>query len=175
MLDHNKIMHDRITRNKVALILYSPSCGRLCVHKVHIWMGRMEECICVCSIFIDSVFSTTTNTLLDSHILACEEEWRRLAQSAAESRLLSPGMQGLTAQQLRTPTTPLGAPLILSPRMSVPTTAASLLSASAPPTIEHPGLIYATPYGDYTNYAALTGNPLALTEYADHSGGLFAR
>lgn len=110
----------------------------------------------------------------DSHILACEEEWRRLAQSAAESRLMSPGMQGLTAQQLRTPTTPLGAPLILSPRMSVPTTAASLLSASAPPTIEHPGLIYATPYGDYTNYAALTGNPL-LTEYADHSGGLFAR
>lgn len=110
----------------------------------------------------------------DSHILACEEEWRRLAQSAAESRLLSPGMQGLTAQQLRSPTTPLGAPLILSPRMSVPTTAASLLSASAPPTIEHPGLIYASPYGDYTNYAALTGNPL-LTEYADHSGGLFAR
>lgn len=110
----------------------------------------------------------------DSHILACEEEWRRLAQSAAESRLLSPGMQGLSAQQLRQPQTPLGAPLILSPRMSVPTTAASLLSASQPPTIEHPGLIYATPYGDYTNYAALTGNPL-LTEYADHSGGLFAR
>lgn len=111
---------------------------------------------------------------LDSHILACEEEWRRLAQSAAESRLLSPGMPGLTAQQLRSPATPLGAPLILSPRMSVPTTGASLLSASAPPTMEHPGLIYATPYGDYTNYAALTGNPL-LTDYADHSGGLFAR
>lgn len=110
--------------------------------------------------------------LLDSHLLACEEEWRRLAQ-AAESRLLSPGMQGLTAQPLRTQGTPLGAPLILSPRMSVPTTAASLLSASQQ-TMEHPGLIYATPYGDYTNYAALTGNPL-LTEYADHSGGLFAR
>lgn len=118
--------------------------------------------------------SLNPKIFLDSHILACEEEWRRLAQSAAESRLLSPGMQGLTAQQLRTQTTPLGAPLILSPRMSVPTTAASLLSASAPPTMEHPGLIYATPYGDYTNYAALTGNPL-LTEYADHSGGLFAR
>lgn len=110
---------------------------------------------------------------LDSHILACEEEWRRLAQSAAESRLLSPGMQTLTAQPMRTQTTPLGAPLILSPRMSVPTTAASLLSASQQ-TMEHPGLIYATPYGDYTNYAALAGNPL-LTEYADHSGGLFAR
>lgn len=110
---------------------------------------------------------------IDSHILACEEEWRRLAQ-AAESRLMSPGMQGLTAQQIRSPTTPLGAPLILSPRMSVPTTAASLLSASAPPTMEHPGLIYASPYGDYTNYAALTGNPL-LADYADHSGRLFAR
>lgn len=97
-----------------------------------------------------------------------------MAATAAESRLLSPSMPGLTAQQLRQPTTPLGAPLILSPRMSVPTTAASLLSASAPPTMEHPGLIYATPYGDFTNYAALAGNPL-LTEYADHSGGLFAR
>ncbi|XP_031619620.1 protein held out wings [Contarinia nasturtii] len=116
--------------------------------------------------------SSTKISTTDSHILACEEEWRRLAQSAAESRLLSPGMQGITAQQLRSQTTPLGAPLILSPRMSVPTTAASLLSASAPPTIEHPGLIYATPYGDYTNYAALTGNPL-LTEYADHSVGRY--
>lgn len=110
----------------------------------------------------------------DAHILACEEDWRRLAQSAAESRLMSPGMQGLGGQQLRTSGTPLGAPLILSPRMSVPTTGASLISASAPPTMEHPGLIYASPYGDYTNFAALAGNPL-LTEYADHSGGLFAR
>lgn len=110
----------------------------------------------------------------DAHILACEEDWRRLAQSAAESRLLSPGIQGLAAQPLRASATPLGAPLILSPRMSVPTTAASLMSASAPPTMDHPGLIYATPYGDYSNFAALTGNPL-LTEYADHSGGLFAR
>jgi len=116
--------------------------------------------------------SSAKATVADSHILACEEEWRRLAQSAAESRLLSPGMPGLTAQPLRTPATPLGAPLILSPRMSVPTTGASLLSASAPPTMEHPGLIYAAPYGDYTNYAALTGNPL-LTDYADHSVGRF--
>lgn len=120
------------------------------------------------------VFKPILIHLLDAHILACEEDWRRLAQSAAESRLLSPGMQGLAAQPLRTSATPLGAPLILSPRMSVPTTAASLISASAPPTMEHPGLIYASPYGDYTNFAALTGNPL-LTEYADHSGGLFAR
>lgn len=107
-------------------------------------------------------------------IPACEEEWRRVAAAAAaESRLLSPAMPGL-APQLRAPTAPLGPPLIISPRMSVPTTAASLLSGSAPPTID-PGLIYATPYGDYTNYAALAaGNPL-LTEYADHSGGLFAR
>lgn len=112
---------------------------------------------------------------LDYHKTACEEEWRRVAQAAAaaDSRLLSPGMPGLAQTPLRTQTTPLGAPLILSPRMSVPTSAASLLSGSGPPTMEH-GLIYATPYTDYTNYAALTGNPL-LTEYADHSGGLFAR
>lgn len=103
-----------------------------------------------------------------------EEEWRRVAAVAAETRLLSPAMPGLTAQQLRQPSTPLGAPLILSPRMSVPTTAASILSGSGPPNMEHAGLIYATPYGDYTNYAALAGNPL-LTDYADHSGGLFVR
>lgn len=69
---------------------------------------------------------------------------------------------------------PLGAPLILSPRMSVPTTAASLLSSQQ--TLDHSGLIYAAaPFTDYTNYAALAaGNPL-LTDYADHTGGLFAR
>lgn len=97
---------------------------------------------------------------------------------AAESRMLSPAMPGLTAQQFnsRSPQTPLGAPLILSPRMSVPTTAASMLSGSGPPTMEHAGLIYATPYGDYTNYAALAaaGNPL-LTDYTDHSGALYGR
>jgi protein quaking len=101
---------------------------------------------------------------------ACEEEWRRAAQAVAETRLLSPSMPGLGSAPLRTPA-PLGPPLILSPRMSVPTTAASLLSGSAPPTIDHHGLIYASPYGDYTNYAALAGNPL-LTDYADHSGAL---
>ncbi|EEZ99237.2 held out wings [Tribolium castaneum] len=93
---------------------------------------------------------------------ACDEEWRRVAAAAAETqRLLSPAIPGL-ATPLRTPATPLGAPLILSPR--------SLLSPGDP----H-GLIY-TPYADYTNYAALAASPL-LTEYAtaDHSGGLFAR
>lgn len=104
---------------------------------------------------------------------ACEEEWRRLAASAAaETRLLSPGMQPMPNQIRATQGTPLGAPLILSPRMSVPTTAASLLSASQP-TLDHSGLIYAAaPFtADYTNYAALAaGNPL-LTDYADHTVG----
>lgn len=113
-------------------------------------------------------------------ISVCDEEWRRVAVAAAAEtqRLLSPGIPGL-ATPLRTPATPLGAPLILSPRMSVPTTAASILNGSAPPgSLLSPGdthgLIY-TPYTDY-NYAALAASPL-LTEYAaaDHSGGLFAR
>lgn len=107
---------------------------------------------------------------------ACEEEWRRVVAASAENRLLTPALPGL-AQQIRAPTAaPLGAPLILSQRMTVPTTAASLLSGQpAPNAFENTahGMIFA-PYGDYANYAALTGNPL-LTEYADHSGGLFAR
>lgn len=114
-------------------------------------------------------------------ISACDEEWRRVAAAAAETqRLLSPAIPGLATTPLRTAATPLGAPLILSPRMSVPTTAASILNGSAPPgSLLSPGdphgLIY-TPYADYTNYAALAASPL-LTEYAtaDHSGGLFAR
>ncbi|XP_066992272.1 protein held out wings isoform X2 [Anabrus simplex] len=107
---------------------------------------------------------------------ACDEEWRRLtAAAAAETqRLLSPGMPGL-ATPIRSAATPLGAPLILSPRIPVPTTAASLLNGSGPqgpllsPHDPH-GLIY-TPYADYANYAALAASPL-LTEYptADHSG-----
>ncbi|XP_050293593.1 protein held out wings isoform X3 [Anthonomus grandis grandis] len=106
---------------------------------------------------------------------AADEEWRRVAAAAVETqRLLSPGMPGL-ATSLRAPNGPLGAPLILSPRMSVPTTAASILNGSAPhgsllsPGDPH-GLIYA-PYADYTNYTALAASPL-LTEYttADHSG-----
>ena len=39
---------------------------------------------------------------------ACEEEWRRLAQSAAETRLLSPGMQQIPNQMRATQGTPLG-------------------------------------------------------------------
>ncbi|XP_018327285.1 protein held out wings isoform X2 [Agrilus planipennis] len=105
----------------------------------------------------------------------CDEEWARVAVAAAETqRLLSPAIPGL-ATPLRTPATPLGAPLILSPRMSVPTTGASILNGSAPPGSllspgETHGLIY-TPYTDYTNYAALAASPL-LTEYAatEHSG-----
>lgn len=115
---------------------------------------------------------TYRDTTTKAAAAACEEEWRRVAAAAAESRLISSAMPGLAQQQLRSQQTPLGAPLILSPRMSVPTSAASLLSGSGPPTMDHPGLIYATPYGDYTNYAALAGNPL-LTEYADHSVGRY--
>jgi len=44
-----------------------------------------------------------------SHNLACEEEWRRLAASAAaETRLLSPGMQQLPNQIRTSQGTPLG-------------------------------------------------------------------
>ncbi|KYN39038.1 hypothetical protein ALC56_06464 [Trachymyrmex septentrionalis] len=107
---------------------------------------------------------------------ACDEEWRRVAAAAAETQRLLPGL----ATPMRTPSAPLGAPLILSPRISVPTTAASLLNGSGPPGSllsagDPHGLIY-TPYADYANYAALAASPL-LTEYAtaDHSGGLFAR
>ncbi|XP_071051643.1 protein held out wings isoform X2 [Onthophagus taurus] len=106
-------------------------------------------------------------------LTACDEEWRRVAAAAAETqRLLSPAIPGL-ATPLRTPTAPLGAPLILSPRMSaVPTTAASILNGSGPPLIsgDPHGLLY-TPFpAEYTNYAALAATPL-LTEYAtaDHS------
>lgn len=98
--------------------------------------------------------------------------WKQLA---AEQRLMNPGLQGLTQNQLqslRNAGNPLGAPLILSPRISVPTSGASLMN-SAPPTFDNTtGLIYATaPYADYASYAALAaGNPL-LAEYADHSVG----
>lgn len=108
-------------------------------------------------------------------VAACDEEWRRVAAAAAETQRLLPGL----ATPMRTPSAPLGTPLILSPRISVPTTAASLLNGSGPPGSllsagDPHGLIY-TPYADYANYAALA-SPL-LTEYAtaDHSGGLFAR
>ncbi|XP_043269573.1 protein held out wings isoform X2 [Venturia canescens] len=108
-------------------------------------------------------------------IAACDEEWRRVAQAAAESQRLLPGL----GTQMRTQNAPLGAPLILSPRITVPTTAASLLNGSGPPGSllsagDPHGLIY-TPYADYANYAALAASPL-LTEYAtaDHSGAAAA-
>ncbi|KAL0274927.1 UNVERIFIED_CONTAM: hypothetical protein PYX00_002944 [Menopon gallinae] len=107
-------------------------------------------------------------------VAACDEEWRRLAASAAAEtqRLLSPAISGL-GTPLRSPATPLGAPLIIQSRLPAPTTAASLLNGTGTGPLlspaEHPGLIY-TPYADYANYAALAGAPL-LTEYAtaDHT------
>lgn len=99
--------------------------------------------------------------------------------AAETQRLLAPsGVTGVGGVTLRTPQ-PLGAPLILSPRMSAAPsqvlngTSTGLLSPGEP---AHQ-LIYASPY-DYANYAALTAaNPLLTTEYAaaDHTGGLFAR
>ncbi|KOB77804.1 Held out wings [Operophtera brumata] len=108
-----------------------------------------------------------------------DEEWRRVAAAAAETqRLLAPG-GGVTLRSQA----PLGAPLILSPRMSGPGSQSGLLNGSqgaaagllSPGEPTHHQLIYASPY-DYANYAALT-NPLLATEYAaaDHTGGLFAR
>ncbi|XP_017058387.1 protein held out wings isoform X6 [Drosophila ficusphila] len=108
-------------------------------------------------------------------VAACDEDWRRLMAASADSRLLTPtGLPGLAAQIRAPAAAPLGAPLILNPRMTVPTTAASILSAQAAPTAAFDqtghGMIFA-PY-DYANYAALAGNPL-LTEYADHSVGRY--
>lgn len=106
-----------------------------------------------------------------------------IAAAAETQRLLSPAMPGL-GTQLRTQTAnPLGAPLILSPRIpAIPTTAASILNGSAaapqllPPPETH-GLIYTPFTADYANFAALTGSPLLTAEYPgpDHSGGLFVR
>ncbi|XP_023248250.1 protein held out wings isoform X2 [Copidosoma floridanum] len=106
-------------------------------------------------------------------LAAADEEWRRVVAASAETQRLLPGL----GTQMRTTSAPLGAPLILSPRISVPTTAASILNGSAPPGSallsagDPHGLIYA-PYADYANYAALASSPLLATEYAtaDHSG-----
>ncbi|KAF4521674.1 hypothetical protein B566_EDAN006262 [Ephemera danica] len=119
------------------------------------------------------------DTTLLPHVAGSDDEWRCLAlvAAAAESqRLLGPGGVPGLATPLRTPPTPLGAPLILSPRMQVTNSAASHLlngSAAPPPLMspaDHAGLIY-TPYAtaaDYANYASLT-SPL-LTEYtAEHA------
>ncbi|KAL0832158.1 hypothetical protein ABMA28_001618 [Loxostege sticticalis] len=113
-----------------------------------------------------------------------DEEWRRVAAAAAETqRLLAPG-GGVGGVALRTQA-PLGAPLILSPRMSgAPGAQAGLLNgggAGAAAGLLSPGepahqLIYASPYADYANYAALTaGNPLLTAEYAaaDHTASRY--
>ena len=85
-----------------------------------------------------------------------------------------------------------GAPLIISPRLQVPTSLASGLlngtggqnPAGPPPLIaagDTSGLLYAqyaaaASAADYANYSGLV-NPLLAAEYstADPSGGLFAR
>lgn len=131
-----------------------------------------------------------TDTSVLPHVAVSDDEWRNLAlfAAAAESqRLLGPGGVPGLATPMRTPPTPLGAPLILSPRMQVPSSAAAaaashLLNGSgAPPPLMSPadaaGLIY-TPYAtaaDYANYASLT-SPLLQEYTAEHAaGGLFAR
>ncbi|XP_026732046.1 protein held out wings isoform X4 [Trichoplusia ni] len=112
-----------------------------------------------------------------------DEEWRRVAAAAAETqRLLAPGggVGGVGGGVALRSQAPLGAPLILSPRMSAGAQAGLLngSGAQAAAGLLSPGepahqLIYASPY-DYANYAALTAaaNPLLTTEYAaaDHTG-----
>ncbi|XP_067118727.1 protein held out wings [Centruroides vittatus] len=86
----------------------------------------------------------------------------RDSSKAEPPRLIAPPMA--ISSPLRAQATPLGAPLILSPRIPVPTTAA-LLNGSAPPPLITPteaGLLYTT-YADYHQYAALA-SPL-LAEY----------
>ncbi|UYV61062.1 QKI [Cordylochernes scorpioides] len=99
------------------------------------------------------------------------------AASLEPARLFAPPL-ALSAP-MRTPGTPLGAPLILSPRLPIPTTAA-LLNGSGPPPLIAPGdaagLLYSAYAADCHQYAALA-SPL-LAEYptaataGDH-GGLF--
>ncbi|KAL0881760.1 hypothetical protein ABMA27_001548 [Loxostege sticticalis] len=121
---------------------------------------------------------------VNGQCLITDEEWRRVAAAAAETqRLLAPG-GGVGGVALRTQA-PLGAPLILSPRMSgAPGAQAGLLNgggAGAAAGLLSPGepahqLIYASPYADYANYAALTaGNPLLTAEYAaaDHTASRY--
>ncbi|KAF8796362.1 protein held out wings-like [Argiope bruennichi] len=86
------------------------------------------------------------------------------------TRLLAPPMT--ISNPLRTAGTPLGAPLILSSRLQVPTTATLLngINGSAPPPLISPadaGLLYA--YGDYQHY--LTSPLLAEYPHTDSSTG----
>ena len=76
-----------------------------------------------------------------------------------------------------------GAPLILSPRLQVPTSAAAaMLNGSGPPPLisagDTQGLLYAqyaAAAADYANYSGLVSPLLADYSQADPSGGLFAR
>ncbi|XP_014368509.2 protein held out wings isoform X2 [Papilio machaon] len=118
---------------------------------------------------------------VNGQCLITDEEWRRVAAAAAETQRLLAPQGGVGGVALRTQA-PLGAPLILSPRMSGPGAQAGLLNgtgAGAAAGLLSPGepahqLIYASPYADYANYAALTAaaNPLLTAEYAaaDHTG-----
>lgn len=101
-----------------------------------------------------------------------------------QTRILGHPM-ALASAALRSPITPLGVPLILTPRMGVPTSSAMMNGGGPPPLIapNDAGLLY-SPYPDYHQYAALT-SPLLSPEYqaavAEHLsnaagiGGLFAR
>ncbi|XP_026485590.1 protein held out wings isoform X2 [Vanessa tameamea] len=126
--------------------------------------------------------STKAVVPVNGQCLITDEEWRRVA--AETQRLLAPtgGVGGVGSVALRT-SAPLGAPLILSPRIpTAPGGQAGLLNgtgAGAAAGLLSPGepshqLIYASPYADYANYAALTAaaNPLLTAEYAaaDHTG-----
>jgi len=99
-------------------------------------------------------------------------------------RLIGPAQMSALASQLRSQNTPLGTPLILSPRLPMSAASAAILNGSAPPPLITPtdaGLLYG--YADYHPYTtAALGNPAAaalLAEYpgSEHSaaGGLFAR
>jgi hypothetical protein len=77
-----------------------------------------------------------------------------------------------------------GAPLILSPRLQVPTSLAaanSLMNGSNPPPLISAGdasqLLYAqyAAAAEYANYSGLMSPLLAEYSTADPSGGLFAR
>jgi hypothetical protein len=130
---------------------------------------------------------------------------QRMVAPLAAAGLTSAAAAAAAASQLRPQATPLGAPLILSPRLPPGMsqhTAASLLNGSAgqqtanhllaaaaaaanhqgPGAQEAASLMFA-PYSDaYTTYAALA-SPLfaeynaaaAAAATADHTGGLFAR
>ncbi|GIY19204.1 protein held out wings [Caerostris extrusa] len=81
------------------------------------------------------------------------------------TRLLAPPMT--ISNPLRTAGTPLGAPLILSSRLQVPTTAALLngINGSAPPPLISPADASLLYYGDYPHYLT---SPLLCRDYFLH-------